>query len=155
MDGQTLANVEILKAYAPVVVQIVITIGAIVTAIINNRKKTQESIYSLKEDFVKANNATNEKVDALGEKLQAHIREDEDDNAKQVRTHILRFYDELCEDKVGSESRFEDILDDIDYYEEYVVKHPDFKNNRGEAAMNYIRERYHYEKEHGGFLKHK
>ena len=128
---------EVLKYILEFLGPVLVAAITIIPSIRSNRKKTDE------------------KIDALSKQLADHIRENEDDNAKQVRTHILRFYDELCEDKVCSESRFEDILDDIDYYEEYVAKHPDFKNNRGEAAMAYIRERYHVEKENGGFLKHK
>ena len=153
MDG-AMPWVEVFKAYAPAAVQLIATIGVIVTAVINNRKKTEESINSLKDDFVKANNETNEKVDSLSNQFSKHVREDEDNNAKQVRIRILRFYDELCEGKPRSENHFDDILDDIDYYEQYVVKHPTFKNNRGEAAMNDIRDRYRIEKEAGGFLKH-
>ncbi len=153
MDG-VMSWAEVVKAYAPAAVQLIATIGVIVTAVINNRKKTQESIDSLKEDFAKANNETNEKVDALSSQFAAHVREDEDNNAKQVRVRILRFYDELCEGKTRSESHYDDILDDIDYYEKFVSSHADFRNNRGEAAMNYIRDRYRIEKETGGFLKH-
>ena len=147
-------NVELIKAYAPIIVQLVITIGALVTTILNNGKKTRESIDSLKTDFATANKATNAKVDALSEKLDAHICENEEDNMKQVRTRILRFYDEVCENRAHSENHFEDILDDIDDYEKYVSTHPGFKNNRGEAAMRHIKEVYHVIKETGGFLKH-
>ena len=153
MDG-AMPWVEVFKAYAPAAVQLIATIGVIVTAVINNRKKTQESIDSLKNDFVKANNETNEKVDFLSNQFSKHVREDEDNNAKQVRVRILRFYDELCEGKTRSESYFDDVLEDIDYYEKYTCNHADFKNNRGEAAMQYIRDRYRIEKETGGFLKH-
>lgn len=134
---------------------IIVAAITIIPTIINNRKKTEKSIRGMVEEIKEDNKKTNEKVDALGKQLTEHIRENEDDSAKQIRTRILRAYDDLCEGKLMSESHFEDILDDIDYYEEYVLKHPDFKNNRGEAAMSYIREIYRREKEAGGFLKHK
>lgn len=134
---------------------IIVAAITIIPTIINNRKKTEKNIRGMVEEIKEENKKTNDKVDALSKQLAEHIRENEDDNAKQIRTRILRAYDDLCEGKLMSESHFEDILDDIDYYEEYVSKHSDFKNNRGEAAMNYIREIYHREKEAGGFLKHK
>ncbi len=134
---------------------IIVAAITIIPTIIGNRKKTEKSIRGMVEEIKEDNKKTNEKVDALGKQLTEHIRENEDDSAKQIRTRILRAYDDLCEGKLMSESHFEDILDDIDYYEEYVLKHPDFKNNRGEAAMSYIREIYRREKEAGGFLKHK
>ena len=134
---------------------IIVAAITIIPTIIGNRKKTEKSIRGMVAEIKEENKKTNDKVDALGKQLTEHIRENEDDNAKQIRTRILRAYDDLCEGKLMSESHFEDILDDIDYYEEYVLKHPDFKNNRGEAAMSYIREIYRREKEAGGFLKHK
>ena len=145
---------EVLKLILEFLGPVIVAAVTIIPAIISNRKKTQESIRSMVDEIKEDNKETNKKVDALSEQLAAHIKENEDDNAKQIRTRILRAYDDLCEGKLMSESHFEDILDDIDYYEEYVLKHPDFKNNKGEAAMAYLRERYHYEKEHGGFLKH-
>ena len=143
-----------LKAYAPVVIQLIVTIGTIITVIINNRKKTEESLDSFKAELTRASKETNDKVDALDKKLSGHIKENEEDNMKQVRTRILRFYDEVCEKRLHSENHFEDILDDIDDYEKYVASHKDFKNNRGEAAMRHIKEVYHVEKETGGFLTH-
>ena len=134
---------------------IIVAAITIIPTIIGNRKKTEKSIRGMVAEIKEENKKTNDKVDALGKQLSEHIRENEDDNAKHIRTRILRAYDDLCEGKLMSESHFEDILDDIDYYEEYVSKHSDFKNNRGEAAMDYIREVYHKEKETGGFLKHK
>ena len=140
----------ILEFLGPVLVAAV----TIILTIINNRKKTESSIRAMVDEIKEETNKIDQKVDALSTQFAKHVREDEDNNAKQVRIRILRFYDELCEGKPRSENHFDDILDDIDYYEQYVVKHPTFKNNRGEAAMNYIRERYRIEKEAGGFLKH-
>lgn len=140
----------ILEFLGPVLVAAV----TIIPTIINNRKKTENSIRAMVDEIKEENNKIDQKVDALSTQFAKHVREDEDNNAKQVRIRILRFYDELCEGKPRSENHFDDILDDIDYYEQYVVKHPTFKNNRGEAAMNYIRDRYRIEKEAGGFLKH-
>lgn len=146
---------EVLKYILEFLGPVLVAAITIIPSIRRNRKKTEKDIRNMVEEIKEDNKKTNEKVDALSKQLSDHIRENEDDNAKQIRTRILRAYDDLCEGKLMSESHFEDILDDIDYYEEYVSKHSDFKNNRGEAAMSYIREVYHREKETGGFLKHK
>lgn len=123
----------LLTACAPILVALV----GIVPTIISNRKKTQKSI---------------EAVEAM---LKAHIAEDEDEKARSQRYRILRFYDEVCENKLHSESHFEDILDDIDQYEKYCDTHKDFKNNRGAVAMHHIKETYSKIKAKGGFLTHK
>ena len=121
---------------------------AIIPAIISNRKKTQDSIRE-------GNEATKQQFDAMKNDFDSHVREYEEAKAKSQRYRILRFYDEMCERREHSESHFEDILDDIDDYEIYCAKHPDFKNNRGKAAMEYIKAEYPRIKAKGGFLTHK
>lgn len=150
MNERMSAWVNIIVACAPVLVALV----GIIPTIINNRKKTQASLNEMMEELKKDSKETNEKVDKIGKQLEDHIKENEDDNAKQARARILSFYDEICENKKHSESHFEDILDDIDYYENYTESHKDFKNSRGKAAMNYIRSTYSKVKETGGFLTH-
>ena len=131
--------IEILKACAPIFVALV----GIIPTIRSNRKKTQDSIDQMQGS-----------ITTLQETLDKHIKEDEDDKARAQRYRILQFYDELCEEKKHSESHFEDILDDIDSYEAYCDKHPEFKNNRGKAAMQYITDTYYKVKSKGGFLIH-
>lgn len=93
-------------------------------------------------------------VDKVQTTLDSHIREDEDEKASNKRYRILRFYDEMCDKRKHSESHFEDILEDIDDYEKYCETHPQFRNNRGKAAMDYITTSYPKIKSRGGFLSH-
>lgn len=122
----------VLTACAPILVALV----GIIPTIISNRKQTEKSIAELQRT------------------LDAHIREDAEDQAKYQRYRILRFYDELCEHRKHSESHFEDILQDIDEYELFCQNHKDFKNSRGQAAMDYIKTTYAKVKAKGGFLTH-
>ena len=129
--------IAVIQACAPILVALV----GIIPTIISNRKKTEEAIKKT-EDTVKQVQKT----------LDAHIREDENERARNQRYRILRFYDEICENRRHSESHFEDILDDISDYEAYCLKHPDFKNNRGEIAMQQIQDVYKKIKSEGRFL---
>ena len=125
-------------------------LGVIVTIIptvIANRKKTQESIKA-------SNDETERRMVRLQSTLDTHIKEDEDERARNQRYRILRFYDEMCEHRSHSESHFEDILDDIDEYQKYCDTHPDFRNSRGHVAMMYIRDAYGRIKAEGRFLTH-
>ena len=153
--------IKLVGVWSPVLVALV----TIIPTIIANRKKTEESIKELREAQKKELEKTQESIRASQdaakrdmEKMQttldAHIREDEDERARNQRYRILRFYDEMCDKRKHSESHFEDILDDIDAYEEYCEGHPDFKNNRGKVAMEYIKASYHAIKSRGGFLTH-
>jgi hypothetical protein len=134
---------KILTACVPILVALV----GIIPTVVSNRKKTQESIKesqeAAKKDMVKMQTSLNN-----------HIREDEDEKARNKRYRILRFYDEMCEHRRHSESHFEDILDDIDDYEKYCEAHPEFRNNRGKVAMEHIKVIYGKIKASGGFLTH-
>ena len=156
---ETFTNV--VTAIAPILVAVV----TIIPTIIANRKKTEESLKEMREAQKKELEKTQESIKATQDAakrdmeriqttLDAHIREDEDERARNQRYRILRFYDEMCSHQDHSESHFEDILDDIDAYEEYCEGHPDFRNNRGRVAMEYIKASYHAIKSRGGFLTH-
>ena len=122
--------VTLIQACAPILVALV----GIIPTIISNRKKTDESIKQVQTT------------------LDNHIKEDENEKARNQRYRILRFYDEMCEGRRHSESHFEDIIDDCSSYTKYAATHPDFKNNRGEIAMSEIEETYRKIKAKGGFL---
>lgn len=130
-----------------VCVPIFVALVGIIPTVISNRKKTQQTLEENRKE-------TKEQLDRVQRTLDNHIKEDEDDKARNQRYRILRFYDEMCADQRHSESHFEDILDDIDAYEEYCEHHPDFKNSRGRLAMRNIRAAYDKLKSNGGFLTH-
>lgn len=136
--------VKLLTACAPVLVALV----GIIPTVISNGKKTRENIKESQD-------AAKKDMEKMQATLDAHIREDEDERARNQRYRILRFYDEMCEDREHSESHFEDILNDIDDYEKYCEAHPQFRNNRGKVAMAYIKDSYGKIKSKGGFLTHR
>ena len=61
-------------------------------------------------------------------KLEEHIQVDDERNANLLRTQILRFNDELIDDKHHTREHFIEILAVIDAYEDYCRSHPDYKN---------------------------
>lgn len=76
------------------------------------------------------------------EKLDEHIRADDERNADMRRTRILRFNNELIRDIPHTKEDFIDILSDIDDYEDYCRKHPEYKNNRAVHAIANIGRAY-------------
>lgn len=131
----------VLQAAIPLAIAVLTT----VSTVSSNRKKTGNQIDELKE-------SVKQDIDATNKKLEDHIKQEEDDKARQARIRILRFDDELCEGKRHSENYFEDILDDCDAYKKYIAAHPDFRNSRGETAIDHIIETYKSVKAKGGFL---
>lgn len=127
----------VLQACVPILVALV----GIIPTIITNRKKTDEALKT-----------TQGSIDKLQNTLNAHIKEGENEKARNQRYRILLFYDEVCAGQKHSESHYEDILDDISEYEQYCARHPDFKNSRGGIAMQEIEQTYKKIKSKGGFL---
>lgn len=143
-----------MERWVELLTPIIIAIVTIIPTIIANRRKTQQSLEETTAAIKAEVASAKDEVAAVKQCFDNHVGEFEETKAKAARFRILRFYDELCEGKKHSESHFEDILDDIDYYEHYCDTHPDFHNNRGHAAMEYVKETYKTIKARGGFLTH-
>ena len=141
---------DVLKSCVPIFVAIV----GIVPTVIANRKKTQSSLTEMQNQIVEDINATKTAVKNVQTRLDEHLEEEEEHRAKQCRYRFLRFYDEVCEGVEHSESHWEDVLDDADFYENYCEHHKDFKNSRGKIAIEYLRETYAKLKKTGKFLTH-
>ena len=69
-------------------------------------------------------------------------KEEELERARQARQRILRFNDEILFNKRHSKEHFDEILDDIDTYEDYCNAHEDYENNKAVLAISTIREVY-------------
>ena len=69
-------------------------------------------------------------------------KEEELERVRQARQRILRFNDEILFEKRHSKEHFDEILDDIDTYEEYCRTHEDYENNKAVLAITTIREVY-------------
>lgn len=131
---------------------IVVALIGLISATITNRKKTEEAVKAaVKDEMRTANAETNKRISAVQDALDAHIAESGVEKAKNQRQQILRFYDEICAGRKHSEAVFENIIDDIDEYEEYCRTHPGFKNSRGQLAMKHIRDTYDTLKSGGKF----
>ena len=100
-----------------------------------------------------------EKIDAQGKKLnsleQAFNKknaEDQEKEAKSARRRILRTDDEIRIGVKHSKDFFDDVLRDIDSYEEYCDDHPHFKNKCAESAINNVMACYEACKMENSFL---
>ena len=135
----------------PLLVQLV----TVIPSIVSNRKKTEANIKDMESKLSKEINSTKAEIESVQKDFNNHVDEYQDSKAKQARYRIIRFYDEVCDNVDHSESHWEDILDEIDFYETYCETHKDFKNNRGGIAMEYLKETYKRIKAKGAFLTHK
>ena len=74
-------------------------------------------------------------LDMVTQKLDNHIRVDDERNADEHRARILRFNNELLRDIPHTREEFIEVLKDIDHYERYCKAHPEYENNRAIHAI--------------------
>lgn len=87
------------------------------------------------KDIMKAIADLEKKVDLLDAK--GEMRE-----AVNKRVRILRFEDELQEDRRHSKDSFAQVMSDITEYESYTERNPSFKNRQTEATIAHISKVY-------------
>ena len=92
------------------------------------------------------------KLNSLEKSFTEKNAEDEEREAKAARRRILRADDEIRIGTKHSKDFFEDVLRDIDYYEEYCDGHPHFKNKCAESAIRNVAATYDACKSHNNFL---
>lgn len=85
-------------------------------------------------------------------RLDDHIATDDERNANLLRTQILRFNDELADDRKHTKEHFDEILSIIDEYETYCRTHEDYKNNKCAHAVANISRVYDERLEKRDFL---
>ena len=92
------------------------------------------------------------KVDNLSQELADHKAKSAEREATLCRSHILRFGDEILHGVPHSKEHYDSILLDIDSYEQYCDKHPDYKNNVALATIEHIKRMYHKHLAEDSFL---
>ncbi len=75
-------------------------------------------------------NALSAQIEAVNNHVTAVEEKEEENEAIDCRTRILRFGDEISHQMEHSKESFDQVLSDIDDYEAYCRDHPNFKNNR-------------------------
>ena len=81
-------------------------------------------------------------LDTVTQKLDTHIRVDDERNADSYRTRILQFNNELLREIQHTREDFIEILAVIDDYERYCREHKEYKNNRAVCAIENIKRVY-------------
>lgn len=74
------------------------------------------------------------------------------DDAKSARRRILSCADELRRGVKHSQEFFDDVLEDISYYNNYCTENPKFKNMKAVVAIEFIKETYHHCLKENNFL---
>ena len=94
------------------------------------------------------------KLSEVQERLDGHIRMDDERNADAHRVQILRFNRKLLQDNIPhTQEDFIEALSEIDFYERYCKEHPEYENNRAVLAIQNIERVYSEKLEKHDFSK--
>jgi len=83
-----------------------------------------------------------ERFKSLDEKIDLVDAKGDERNAVSSRVRILRFADEMQEDRKHSKDSWDQCLSDVTEYERYCEDHPKFKNGQTAATVSYIKRIY-------------
>ena len=82
------------------------------------------------------------RVDNLEKGLVEIKNEGKENRAVMARIRILTFADEIRLGQLHSREAYDQILEDIDYYEKFCSSNPDFKNNKTMYSKQKVLEVY-------------
>ena len=119
-------------------------ISAGVATFVEKTSKTMKPLTKLARAIGRAiNGELMEKVDNLEQKVEKMDQEEQLQRAKDARTRVLRFGDEVFHNVHHTKEHFDDVLRDITYYEKYCNEHPEFENDQMHITAEHIKETYH------------
>lgn len=82
------------------------------------------------------------KIDELTAKMDRHIEEDTNRWADNARSRALAFGDEVRRHVQHTKEAWDDILREIDQYEDFCATHPNYENNRAAATISHLKKVY-------------
>ena len=91
-------------------------------------------------------------IDRLSDKVDRLEQKGDERNAVSMRVRILRFRDEMLEGQNHTHDSFQQVLSDIDDYEAYCDRNPEFRNNQTVATIEHIKRNYAERLEKHDFL---
>lgn len=97
---------------------------------------------SVNKEMMDQFNDVQKEIKGVKDEVDKLKRDEELERMRQARQCILRFNDEILFNKQHSKEHFDEILNDIDVYEEYCATHEDYENNKAVLAISTIREVY-------------
>ena len=97
---------------------------------------------SINKEMMDQVNDLQSEIKGMKTEIDTLKKEEELERVRMARQRILRFNDEILFEKRHSKEHFDEILEDIDIYEEYCRTHEDYENNKAVLAIATIREVY-------------
>ena len=93
-----------------------------------------------------------DQINALSEKVSNIQTEVTENAAMSSRYRILRFDDEIRHGTLHTKEHYDQIMVDIDIYEAFCKRNPDFRNNLAHKAISNIKRVYDVHNDDNSFL---
>lgn len=93
------------------------------------------------------------RIEQIDSKINSIKEEEDERDIKQCRARIIRFGDEVRHGQVASKDHFDQILIDIDDYNDYCESHPSFRNSVTVSTTEMLKENYKKHLIEDSFLK--
>lgn len=103
-------------------------------------------------EILSAIQGLDKKINILDGKIDSVEDKVDERAAVSARVRILRFSDEMLDERKHSKDSYDQCLSDITFYEQYSAEHPNFKNNQTSATIDYIKKSYAERLEKHDFL---
>lgn len=97
---------------------------------------------AINADIIQRMDEQDRKIGNLDKKIDDMREQEEEHNAVECRTRILRFGDEIIRGVVHQKEHFEQVLRDITNYAQYCDEHPKFSNHNTTITTQVIEETY-------------
>jgi len=110
--------------------------------LIQRHDSRKDSMKEVKEALEKNRKETKDELNEIRKELRLLDEKGDRREAVNCRVRILRFMDELLEDRKHTKESFEQVLSDITVYNAYCDLHPGFKNEQTIATVAHIRKIY-------------
>ena len=84
-----------------------------------------------------------EKLDKIETRIVGLEDQRSEDKAVDARRRVINFADNIRQgDRSPSEENYNDVMDDITFYENYCDAHRDFKNEKAIHSIQFVKEKY-------------
>lgn len=94
------------------------------------------------EKFSALDRQSMERFNELNKKIDEVERKGDERAAVSARVRILRFADEMMDDRKHSKDSWDQAMSDCDNYEKYCETHPEFRNNMTSATVAFLKDGY-------------
>ena len=112
------------------------------------KDKNKEVIQAIE----KLDKKVDDRFNTLDQKIELVDKKGDERNAISSRIRILRFADEMMENRKHSKDSWSQALVDCDTYEDYCKDNEDFRNNITSATISYLKSNYAERLEKHDFL---